>query len=242
MFAVVATAFSVTQWHNVPGNSSGIIRAWIGQWYPVIHRQRMPQALWSTANSAAVVKVFQCIDPVLFCKRKREITFPVSAMSFTDFYQFPVLPLVLSRSRTDAINILGVIFGVVLFFFFFVCLIVLCYSGFNLFSVLQIPSATILFALFHCFVTPSLALGTLASFTQSVYATNAIFVFYKLIVGFRELADAANFCRRHSELTFAYSHKVCSQSGVSTAFSLIGLDYIRILPHNGDKIKCRLIG
>jgi len=217
MFAVVASAYAVTQRNNVGSYRTRAIGR--RNRYPMIHRQCVPQSTRTPANGTAMIEVIERVLPVLIGEGSRE----------TPFARFPiefVSSLLLSVRGVIALRV-GVL--------------ALCYAWFAQMSVPRSNSlfctAVLAFCLSHLFrvllvilqcalTKAALVLGVkatpariekLGSSGQRLFAFSATTIYRR---GFR-----------HSELTFANSHSGGRQAIVSDRFSGATLDALYSIPH-----------
>lgn len=62
-FAIVASALSMTQWHDVIRDSART--RWAIQWYPVVSSGLVEKSIqWTPTDSTAVIEVIQCAVPI----------------------------------------------------------------------------------------------------------------------------------------------------------------------------------
>lgn len=74
-FTVIAAIVAMTQRNDISWHCAGIVRAWVRDWYPVIHDQFMPESGRTTTNSAASDEVIESVLPIGSRQRVREIAF-----------------------------------------------------------------------------------------------------------------------------------------------------------------------
>lgn len=238
VFAVIACACPVflgmAERDNICGYCARVVRSRIGNRNPMILSNSMPKSCWPTADGAPMIPIVQTALPIFLFELMRKVEFSHSS--------FVALVFSVIRMRKPILaTILPILFGVCILVFPACPEIILMFNRGSSpsrlsteFSVpfwILLPHFPVLFAFsVRIIYFPLSRVFHIAFFTKRLCAIFRFFIFGQIGIEDILFADATNFRKRqgfidHSDLTFACSHAVCSQGGVSAAFSLIGLDY-----------------
>src|SRR4029077_13501212 len=110
-FAIVAPVCSLTQRDYITNNSTGAIGRC--NWYPMVHRERMPQPTRSTASHAAIIEIVQTILPVPIGERIRKIPFSGLPALVDRIQQIAMIAIVSVFSCCCSLWMILIILGVV---------------------------------------------------------------------------------------------------------------------------------
>lgn len=232
--AFVASAYPVAKRNNVSWYCAGTF--WRGNWYPVIHRQYVPQSSRPSAYRTAIIKIVQTVLPVIGSEVIRKASLP-SAAALRVHIGFNDIP----AARFVWISILPV--PIVLAYLHCVRFTIGALSFADMFRVSLLPARytfaffvhivqTIELVSFWMFAVPLLKgiACTLATIALATIFITLLFVEIRNRLNFTAICAALRGDCIHS-ITFLLCPKEVAARAVGlSAFSLIRLGYTPSIP------------